>query len=142
MALIREILMIMAFSEARRAAKHPTMHRTGLKTISSPKRPQSRGQARLHQRKGGKKDHPTIMDKGFPGSSAGRVSTCNAGDLGSVPGLGRSPGEGNGYPLQHSDLEKSIDCTVHGVAKSRTQLSDFHSFFGQTVPRLSLRDAV
>ena len=66
------------------------------------------------------------MDKGFPGSSAGRVSACGARDLGSIPGLGRSPGEGNGYPLQHSGLENSIDGTVHGVAKSRTQLSDFH----------------
>ena len=48
------------------------------------------------------------------------------GDLGSILGLGRSPGEGNGYPLQYSGLENSIDYTVHGVAKSRTRLSDFH----------------
>ena len=48
------------------------------------------------------------------------------GDLGFIPGLGRSPGEEKGYPLQYSDLENSIDCIVHGVAKSRTQLSDFH----------------
>ena len=53
------------------------------------------------------------------------------GDLGSVPGLGRSPGEGKGYPLQYSGLEDSIDCIVHGVAKSRTPLSDFHSLFIQ-----------
>ena len=53
-------------------------------------------------------------------------STCNEGDLGSIPGLGRSPGEGKGYPLQYSGLENSMDCIVHGVAKSRTQLSDFH----------------
>ena len=46
---------------------------------------------------------------GFPGGSAGKESTCNAGDLGSIPGLGRSPGEGNGYPLQYSDLENSMD---------------------------------
>ena len=58
--------------------------------------------------------------------SAGKESTCNAGDLGLIPGLGRSPGEGNGYPLQYSDLENSTDTTAHGVAKSRTQLSDFH----------------
>ena len=44
----------------------------------------------------------------------------------SIPGLGRSPGEGNGYPLQYSGLENSMDCIVHGVTKSRTQLSDFH----------------
>ena len=48
------------------------------------------------------------------------------GDLGSIPGLGRSPGEGKGYPLQYSGLENSMDCTVYGVAKSRMQLSDFH----------------
>ena len=47
-------------------------------------------------------------------------------DLGSIPGLGRSPGEGKGYPLQDSGLENSMGCIVHGVAKSRTRLSDFH----------------
>ena len=46
-----------------------------------------------------------------------KKSTCNAGDLGSIPGLGRSPGEGKGYPLQYSDLENSMDCIVHGTAK-------------------------
>ena len=65
----------------------------------------------------------------FPGGSVGRESTCNVGDLGSIPGLGRSPGEGNGYPLQYSGLENSIDYTAHGVAKSRTQLSNFHFHF-------------
>ena len=63
---------------------------------------------------------------GFPGGSASKESTCNVGDLGLVPGLGRSPGEGKGYPLQYSGLENSIDCIVHGVAKSWTGLSDFH----------------
>ena len=63
---------------------------------------------------------------GFPCSSAGKESTCNAGDLGSIPGLGRSPGEGKDYPLQYSGLENSMDCILHGVAKSRTRLSDFH----------------
>ena len=58
-------------------------------------------------------------------------STCNAGDLGLIPGLGRSPREGKGYPLQYSGLENSMDYTVHGVAKSRTQLSDFHFHFVQ-----------
>ena len=48
------------------------------------------------------------------------------GDLGSIPGLGRSPGEGKGYPLQYSGLENPMDCIVLGVAKSQTQLSDFH----------------
>ena len=63
---------------------------------------------------------PTPVLLGFPGGSAGKESTCNAGDLGSIPGLGRSPGEGKGCPLQYSGLESSMDCTVHGVAKSRT----------------------
>ena len=56
----------------------------------------------------------------------GKQSSCNAGDLGSIPGLGRSPGEENGYPLQYSSLENSMGCIVHGVAKSGTQLSNFH----------------
>ena len=62
-----------------------------------------------------------------PGSSSGKESACNVGDLGSIPGLGRSPGQGKGYSLQYSGLENSMDCIVHGVTKSRTQLSDFHS---------------
>ena len=56
----------------------------------------------------------------------GKESACNAGDLGLIPGLGRSPGEGKGYPLQYSGVENSMDCIVHGVAKSQTRLSDFH----------------
>ena len=59
-----------------------------------------------------------MMD--FPDGSAGIESTCNAGDLGSTPGLGRSPEEGKGYPLQYSGLENSKDGIVHGVAKSWT----------------------
>ena len=55
-----------------------------------------------------------------PCGSAGKESTSNAGDLGSIPGLGRSPGEGKGYALQYSDLENSRDCIVHSVAKSQT----------------------
>ena len=65
---------------------------------------------------------------GFSCGSAGKESTCHAGDLGLIPGLGRSPAEGKGYPLQYTGLEKSTDCTVHGVAKSRTRLSDFLTF--------------
>ena len=57
---------------------------------------------------------------GFPGGSAGKESACNMGDLGSIPGLGRSPGEGKGYPLQCSGLENFMDCIVHGVEKSWT----------------------
>jgi len=54
---------------------------------------------------------------GFTDSSAGEESACNARDPGSIPGLGRFPGEGKGYPLQYSLLKNSIDCIVHGVAK-------------------------
>ena len=66
---------------------------------------------------------------GFPGGSEGKESACNAGDLVLVPVVGRSSGEGNGYPLQYSCLENSMDrgawwVTVHGVAKSQTQLSN------------------
>ena len=52
--------------------------------------------------------------------SVGKESACNVGDLGSIPGLGRSPGEGKGYLLQYSGLENPMDSIVHGVAKSRT----------------------
>ena len=65
-------------------------------------------------------------EQGFLGASAGKESTCNVGDLGLISELGRSPGEGKGYPLQNSGLENSMDCTVHGVVKSQTQLSYFH----------------
>ena len=60
------------------------------------------------------------------GSVSGKESACNAGNLGSIPGLGRAPGEGKDYPLQYSGLENSMDCIVHGFAKNRTQLSNFH----------------
>ena len=60
---------------------------------------------------------PTPLFLGFPGGSAGKESSCNEGDLGSIPGLGRSPGKGKGYPLQSSGLENSMDCLVHGVTK-------------------------
>ena len=63
----------------------------------------------------------------FSGGSDGKEHTCNTGDPGSSPGLGRSPGEGTGYPLQYSGLENSTDCIVHGIIKSQTQLSDFHT---------------
>ena len=55
---------------------------------------------------------------GFPESSVGKESACNAGDLGCIPGLGRSPGEGKGYPLQYSVLENSMDYVVHWVTRS------------------------
>ena len=71
--------------------------------------------------------------KNFPHSSVGKESTCNVGDLGSIPGLGRFPGEGKTYPLQYSGLENSMDYTVHGVTKSRTQLSDFYFSLSQSM---------
>ena len=69
----------------------------------------------------------------FPGGSDGKESACSAGDPSSIPGLGRSPGEGNGNPLQFSCLENSMDggawqATAHGVTKSRTRLSDYFIF--------------
>ena len=63
---------------------------------------------------------------GFPCGSAGKQSACNVGDLGWIPGLGRSPGEGKGYPLQYASLENSMNCIVPGVTKSQTRLSHFH----------------
>ena len=71
---------------------------------------------------------------GFPGGSDGKESDCNAGVLGSIPGLGKSPRGGHGNPLQYSCLENPMDrgpwqATVHGVMKSQTQLSDFTLHF-------------
>ena len=70
-----------------------------------------------------------ILGISFPGGSDGKESICNAGNLGLIPGSGRSPGEGKVYPLQYSCLENSMDrgvwwATVHGVTKSQTQLSN------------------
>ena len=78
-----------------------------------------------------------LATRGFPGGSEDKASACNAGDRGSIPGLGRSPGEGNGNPLQYSCLENPIDrgawrATVHWVAESRTRLSDFTFTFGNS----------
>ena len=75
---------------------------------------------------------PTPVLLGFPCGSAGKGCACNGGDLGLIPGLGRSPVEGKGYPLQYSDLENSVDCIVYGVAKSRPRLSNFHFHFQST----------
>ena len=63
---------------------------------------------------------------GFPHSSVGKESACNAGDLDLIPGLGRSSGDGKGYPFQYSGLENTMECIVHRVTKNRTQLIDFH----------------
>ena len=76
------------------------------------------------------------LRQGFPGGSVGKESACNAGDPGSIPGLGRSPGEGKGHTLQYSGLENSTD---QGVAKSQIRLSDFqfHVLRRSTLPLLS-----
>ena len=68
--------------------------------------------------------HSSIL--GLPGGSDSKESACNVGDLGLIPGLRRSPGEGKGNPLQYSGLENSMDWIVHGVANSWTRLSNFH----------------
>ena len=73
--------------------------------------------------------YPDMQNLGFPGGSEVKASASNTGDMGLIPGLGRSPGEGNGNPLQYSCLENPTDggawwATVHGVAKSRTRLSN------------------
>ena len=65
---------------------------------------------------------------GFPGGSDGKESAHNAGDLGLIPGLGRPPGEGKGYPLQYSGLENSMDCVVHGVTESDMTEQLIHTF--------------
>ena len=80
----------------------------------------------MHPRNTLPSHHPV---SGFPCGSADKESACNAGELGSIPGLGRFPGDAKCYPLQYSGLVNSMDCIVHGVAKSRTQLSDFHFHF-------------
>ena len=69
---------------------------------------------------------PTPVFLGFRCGPAGKESACNARGLGSIPGLGRSPGEGKGYPLQYSGLENSVDYIVLWVAKGQTRLSNFH----------------
>ena len=81
---------------------------------------------------------PTAVFLNFPCGSAGKESVHNAGDLGSISELRRSPGEGKGYPLQYSGLENSMGCTVHGVAKSDTteQLSVFKPLTNLVNPHL------
>ena len=67
-----------------------------------------------------------VIHYGFPDSSVGKESTCNAGDPSSIPGPGIFPREGIVYPFQYAGLEKSMDYIVHGITKNWTQLSDFH----------------
>ena len=73
---------------------------------------------------------------GFPDSSAGKESACNAGDSSSIPGSGRSAGDGNRYPLQYSGLENSMCYIVHGVTKSQHKVSNFHFHFSGLLPQL------
>ena len=77
-----------------------------------------------------------LVSLGFPGGSDGKESACSVRDPGLIPGLGRSPGEGNSNPLQYSCLENSMDrgawwATEHGLAKSQTRLSNLHSLVGE-----------
>ena len=67
---------------------------------------------------------------GFPCGSAGKESASNVGDLSSIPGLGRSTGEGKDYPLQYSGLENSMDWIAHGLANRWTRLSNLHFYKG------------
>ena len=73
------------------------------------------------------------LEHGFSCGSVGKEFACHASDLGSIPGLGRSPGEGKGHSLQYSGLENSMDCIVHRITKSQTRLSDLH--FRAEVPQ-------
>ena len=75
-----------------------------------------------------------VSYQGFPDSLVGKESACNAEDPGLILASERSPGEGKGYPLQYSSLENSKDCTVHGVTRSWTRLSNFH-FSQDMLPR-------
>ena len=84
------------------------------------------GQEDLHWRRD---KLPTLVFLGFPYGSSGKESACNVGDLGLITMLGRSPGEGNGYPLQYSGLENSMDCTVHRTAESgKTKKLSLHKY--------------
>ena len=79
---------------------------------------------------------PTRVFLGFPGGSAGKESACNAGDLGPIRGLGRTPGEGKGYQLQYSGLENSMECIAHGAAESQIRLRKGASLVAQLVKNL------
>ena len=81
--------------------------------------------------------NPLWVNVNSAGSSVGKESTCNTGDPGSIPGLGRSPGEGGGYPLWYSDLENFRDCIIHGVTKSRHNWATF-TFFPNYVRTICL----
>ena len=110
------------------------------KGIKRGKKEKERGrEEKGREMKGGRKERKRFpnLQEHYPHSSVGKESACNAGDSSLITGSGRSPGEGKGYPLQYSGLENSMDCIIHGVAKSQTRLSDFrltslqkHNSFG------------
>ena len=79
---------------------------------------------------------------GFPCGSADKESSCNVGDLGSIPGLGRFPREGKGYPLQYSGLENSVDCIAPRVTKSWPRLSNFLFYFQLHIVTLFAKNLV
>ena len=111
------------------SSKHIFLHSLPRIICLPCKRPQFDSWVGKICRRRDKLPSPVFLD--FPGGSAGEESSGNMGKLGSIPGLGRSPGEGKGYPLQYSGLENSMDrgawwATVHGVSKNRTWLSNFH----------------
>ena len=81
---------------------------------------------------------PLLIHGDFPCGSAGKETAYTAGDLGSIPGLGRPPGEGKVYPLQYSGLENSVDCIVHVVTKSWTRLSKFHFHWSMNAITMSV----
>ena len=97
-----------------------------VKTLPAVRRPRFNSWVRKICWRRDRLPSPVFMD--FPGSSAGKESTSNSEDLGSIPGLGRSSGEGKGYALQHSSLENSLDCIVHGASKSWTWLTFTFTF--------------
>ena len=85
--------------------------------------------------------HYVLCIWGFAGGLASKEFSCSVGDMSSIPRSGRSPGEENGCPPQYSGLENFMDCIVHGVTKSQTQLSDFHFHF-QSVYKLNKQDGI
>ena len=118
---------LLALSFVRACRKWPPCRREGFWALTIPSLlTPSIFHSGICQRIRGK-DTPVFL--GYPGGSAGKESAYYAGDLGSIPGLRRSPGEGKGYLLPYSGLENSMDCRVHGVAKSGTWLSDLHFHF-------------
>ena len=113
-----------------RREKRKTLHKFGglmRSWTGSPRCHASLPMGCLAQHTVGEQELPD--DGHLPGGSADKEPACTAGDLGSVPRSGRSPGEGNSYPLQYSGLENSRDYTVRGVAKNRTRWSNFHFHF-------------